>query len=360
MKNRLLPLLSGLLLAALLAEVLLHAFPVSTGYSFGAVDADHPIAHGTPYFRYTYSRDWSFHLANAGVLNNYGFRSSFDYARDPRALAVIGNSFIQADALAPRDTLTERLGSLLHRPAYAIGVDGFSLADYLEAADWAGATFASGTMVALLTTGDLSHSCLPRPGAHHLRLANGTLTMSLVTRESPSRLKRALNESKLFRYVYENLHAAANWSKGWRRDDRDDDAQNPDALTAMLGCTDGAFKEAATDFLLRSFRDIELARHTQVIFLLAPGYRQEQGIAAGGIRDVDTFAGRAAVAGFEIVRLDGAFAAALQSGARLDFLPIDGHWNAAAHAIAARVVAEAISRPQTDRGTAEAKYIVPH
>jgi hypothetical protein len=360
MKNRALPLLSGLLLAALLVEVLLHALPVSTGYNFTSVDADHPIVHGTPHFRYTYSKDWSFHLANAGVLNNYGFRSSYDYAPDARALIVIGNSFIQADALDPRDTVTERLGSLLHRPAYAIGVDGFSLADYLAATEWASATFASGTILVLLTTGDLSHSCMSRSGAHYLRLTNGTITMSLVDRESPSRFKQVLNETKMFRYVYDNLHAAANWSKGWRRDADDDDAPNPKALTAVLGCTGTEFENAATVFLLKSFRDVEIARNAHVIFLLAPGYRREQLVAAGGIRDVDIFAQRAAFAGFDIVHLDAAFAAALDSGTRLDFLPIDGHWNAAAHAIAAQVAADAISTLQADHGGAGEEYFVPH
>lgn len=343
MKNRVLLLLSGLLLAAFLVEVSLRAFPVSTGYNFTSVDTDHPIVHGAPYFRYTYSKDWSFHLANSGVLNNYGFRSSYDYTPDARPLVMIGNSFIQADALDPRDAITERLGLLLHRPAYAIGVDGFSLADYLAATRWASETFIPVTMVVLLTTGDLSHSCTPRSGGHYLRLKDGTVTLSLVDREPPSRFKRLLNESKLFRYVYDNLRAAANWSRGWRHDEDDDTAPDPNALTAVLGCTDSAFENAATSFLLKSFHDIEMARNANVIFLLAPGYRPEQRVAAGGIRDVDRFAQRAALERFEIVRLDTAFAAALHSGIRLDFLPIDGHWNAAAHAIAAQVTAEAIS-----------------
>jgi hypothetical protein len=346
MKNRVLPFVFGFVLAALLAELMLHAFPVSTGYNFGAVDAAHPILRGAPYSRYTYSKDWSFHLANSGVLNNFGFRASYDYQPNPNALVMIGNSFIQADAIDARDTITERIGALLHRPAYDVGVDGFSLADYLEAARWASGTFNSRTILILLTTGDLSHSCTLRTGAHYLRLANGTMTMMLVDRAPQSRLKRWLNESKMFRYLYDNLHAATNWSKGWRHDE--DDAPNPDGLAAVVGCTDAQFQTAATQFLLKSFRDIEIARNARVIFVLAPGYRREQLVAAGGTRDVDVFARRAALDGFAIVHLEAAFSAALRSGTRLDFLPIDGHWNAAAHAIAAQVAADAIS---ADLGT---------
>jgi len=44
-------------------------------------------------------RDWSFHLANSGALNNEGVRASHDYRPDPQALVVVGNSFIQSDAV---------------------------------------------------------------------------------------------------------------------------------------------------------------------------------------------------------------------------------------------------------------------
>jgi hypothetical protein len=42
------------------------------------------------------------------------------------------------------------------------------------------------------------------------------------------------------------------------------------------------------------------------------------------------------------VRLESAFLAALRAGERLDFMPIDGHWNIAANAIAARVIAASL------------------
>jgi len=161
MKYWIVQILLGFLLAAVLAELGLRLLPVSTGYGVGAVNSADPVARGTPLLRYVYSRDWSFHLANSGTLNNFGFRSSSDYLPDPRALVVVGNSYVQADALDPRDTLTERLGSILHRPAYAVGADGFSLADYLVASRWAGDTFGAGMVVVLLTNGDLSHSCRP-------------------------------------------------------------------------------------------------------------------------------------------------------------------------------------------------------
>jgi hypothetical protein len=333
----------GFVLAACAAELVLIAFPVSTGYHLGGVDEAHPISLGEPYFRYTYSRDWNFHLHNSGTLNNVGLRASYDFHPDPGAVVVIGNSFVQADALDPRDTLQERMAAQLHRPVYGLGVDGFSLADYLEAARWAAATFDSRTLVVLLTTGDLDHSCSQRSGQHFLRLVDGEISVELVRRETPSRAKRWLNRSRLFRYMFDNLKVSANWSKGWERDGPEGPPGGAPRAGVIGSCADAPFESAATRFLLSSFRELESRRQARVIFLVAPGYRREQSLAPGEVRDVDRFAASAAQAGFEIVALEPAFAEALDAGTRLDFLPIDGHWNAAAHAIAARACSAALA-----------------
>jgi hypothetical protein len=294
--------------------------------------------------RYVYSRDWSFHLANSGTLNNFGFRSSSDYLPDPRALVVVGNSYVQADALDPRDTLTERLGSILHRPAYAVGADGFSLADYLVASRWAGDTFGAGMVVVLLTNGDLSHSCRPSSGKHYLQYAHGAITLSLAERAAPSAAKALLNDSRLFRYLFDNLQVAANWHRSWTRND--DEPPDSGSMTSKRGCANAPFEEAATQFLLSAFRSFADTHRAQVVFVVAPGYRREQQIAAGGWRDIDTFALQAERAGFPVMRMDSAFTHARDSGVRLDFLPIDGHWSAAANAIAAQAAADGISRLQ--------------
>ena len=367
MKTPALMLLLGFALAALLGELALRALPVSTGYRFMVVDARHPIVHGTPRLPYVYSRDWSFHLENSGVLNNFGFRSSYDYVPHSGAVAIVGNSFIQADAVDPPDTLAERLTALLGKPVYGIGVDGFSLADYLEAARWAGDTFDSRTIIVLLTTGDLLNSCVPRDGEHYLREADGRVMESLVERPPPSALKRWLNELKLFRYLYDNLHAAQNWAKGWQHRDAGPDASPAESngVAAAPRCATAQFQAAATEFLLASFRDIEITRRAKVVFLLAPGYRRESFGAAWENRDIDRFAQRAASDGFQVVRFDTEFAAALREGIRLDFLPIDGHWerHGARHRGASRrrrncadVDTVTRARPSKARGAAGSRH----
>lgn len=342
MRNPLILLSAGLLLALVVAELLLRGLPVSTGYDFGPVDARDPILRGSPRFEYTYSHGWNFRLSNSGVLNNYGFRSSYDYVLDPRALVVVGNSFVQADALDPRDTLAERLGGLLHLPAYGVGVDGFSLADYLAAARWSRVVFAPRTLLILLTTNDLDHSCAPRLGQHYLKFSQGAVSLELVERTLPSRSKHLLNESHLFRYVFDNLRATANWTKGWRRsiDSGASAESNPQGAS---GCAGAGFRRAAAQFLLDSFDQLRDGGAVRVVFMLAPNYRREEGALPGSFRDVHWFAEQAAAAGYPVLRLDSAFSAALHAGIRLDFLPIDGHWTAAANLLAAQLAAGALS-----------------
>jgi hypothetical protein len=335
----------GFLLATAAAELILHWLPVATGYDLGPVNDGNPIPRGSPHYHYTSSKDWSFHLVNSGSLNNYGFRSSRDYVRDPSALVVIGNSYVQADAIPPSAAMTERLGRLLHRPAYAVGVDGFALVDYLVAANWAVSEFGTQTLVILLTNGDVNHSCVARVGQHYLLRSGAGFTIALLPRPQPSAAKRMLNDSRLFRYLFANLQLAGNWGKGWRREDDPAAApkgSGPTPPKPGLGCTDAAYAEAATQFLLQSFHGIETARNARIVFALAPGYRREQNVEAGGVRDVDLFARRAESDGFTVIRLDAAFAAALSAGLRVDYLPIDGHWNQVANELAAQVLAQGL------------------
>jgi hypothetical protein len=325
--------------AAIAAELVLHALPYSTGYGATQVDSEHPIGHGTPHFQYTYSRDWSFHLANSGTLNNEGFRASRDYRPDTRGLGVVGNSFVQSDAVPPPHTMTERIGELLSRSAIAVGGDGFSIADYSVAARWTIEKFGVHTVLVLLTTEDLSHSCVRRSGQYYLSMHDGQLAFEQVPRSPPSHLKNLLNRSSLFRYLFDNLHFAVNWVRGWRRNDPNPQpaADGPPAR----GCATREFETAASDFLLNSFRELQTRNSARIVFILAPDYHQQHTVF-GVYRDVDAFADRAQQEGFEVIRLKAAFEAAERAGTRVDLAPIDRHWSAAGNEVAARAVAASL------------------
>jgi hypothetical protein len=332
-------LVCGFAAAAVAAEVLLHALPHSTGYGATQVDSEHPLGHGTPYFHYTYSRDWSFHLANSGILNNEGFRASRDYRPDTRGLGVVGNSFVQSDAVPPSHSMTERIGELLGRSAFAVGGDGFSIADYSVAARWTIERFGVHTVLVLLTTEDLSHSCVRRSGQYYLSMREGQFAFEQVPRSPPSSLKRLLNRSSLFRYLFDNLHFPDNWVRGWRRND-----PNPQAAAdgpPARGCATRQFETAATEFLLNSFRELQARNAARIVFILAPDYHQRHAVF-GVYRDVDAFADRAQQEGFQVIRLKDAFESAERNDVKISLAPIDRHWSAAANELAARTVAASL------------------
>lgn len=343
MARRFAALVCGFGVAVVLTEAALHALPYSKGYGATQVDSDHPIGHGTPNFRYTYSRDWSFHLANSGTLNNEGFRASRDYRPDPQGVAVVGNSFVQADAVLPANAMTERIGALLHRNAFAIGGDGFSIADYAVAAHWAVDRFDVHTLLILLTTEDLIHSCVPRSGQHYLSMQNGQIVLQQVPRSPPSRLKQLLNRSALFRYLFDNLHAPDNWVRGWRRNESS--TQPAAAGPAPRGCATPEFQSAATEYLLNSFRELQQRNAAHIIFILAPDYHQRHAVF-GIYRDVDAFADRAQQEGFEVIRLRAAFEEAGRRGTKLDLAPIDRHWSAAGNEVAAQAIVSSLRQSQ--------------
>ena len=345
----------GFCLAALALEAVLRCLPVSTGYAMGGVDEHNPIMRGEPHFHYVYSKNWNLRLANSGSLNNFGFRASQDYVPNARAVLVVGNSFVSADAIEPGQNMTESLGRLLGRPAYALGADGSSLADYVAAAQWGAATFWSASAthssiaLVLLTTGDLDRTCLPRAGGHYLRFDGAGISDELWPKANPSRSKRLLNQSMLFRYLLDNLHAAGNWRLFNGSGQETPGTPPPAAATAhrRVSCASPEYLQHATDYLLDSFRHFQEQHQATVVFAVAPGYRAEQNYASWAMRDIDVFAQRARAAGFGVVSFDQEFASALRTGNRLDFDPIDGHWNKRANAIAAHAVADFIKSAES-------------
>lgn len=314
--------LTGVLLAAFLLELSLRFLPVATGVRLMPVDSRNPILHGTPGFQYTYSIGWNFRMAQRGVLNNWGFRAGYDYVPETGSIAVIGDSFIDGGAISPEHTIFARINAR-GTTAYGIASGGFSLADYLAAVDWVAGTLGSHTFAILLTEGDITGSTNRTPGTHFVS-DNG---LRLTDRPPLSSVELVLNESRLFRYFFDNLKFFYRFSLGT--------AGRQKAMHAAGesgGCAEAPAR--VMDFLLSEFRRRE-AEGRRILFLVDPRSR------SGGLkceRDVDTFAAAAVGAGLGVVSLEEAFAEAKRRGRRLDFKPVDMHWNEEAHRIAAEVL----------------------
>src|SRR5437763_14488872 len=130
--------LASIAFCLLAAEVGLRFLPVSTGLSGRPVTAADPVLHFTPDRPFTNSLGWNMHNVVHGRVNNAGFVNVQDDVRDgPPLIAVIGDSFIEAQMVPYAESVQGRLAAALKEKfrVYSFAGSGAPLSQYLI---WAG------------------------------------------------------------------------------------------------------------------------------------------------------------------------------------------------------------------------------
>ncbi len=328
----------GFIAGAVIVEIFLDFFPVSTGYRFLSVNQNNPILRGTPGFSNIYSKGWNMRLATSVALNNYGYPVGYDYDKISQNISVIGDSYIQAAAINSNDKFYALLDEQLkprHMRVYGLGMSGASLADYLAHSKWALDEFHSKSIVILLTKGDLQDSVHVRAGGHYIEKMGDGYHLRLT--DNPRNLMKVsdvLLKSSLLRYLMDNLTFSYNFLK----------LSNQGEATARSVCQNPDKSEPdVTRFLLNEFKQLSQDKGVTVQFMIDPANRGSQPVSAACERDIDRFAKAAEEAGFPIIRLEQAFRQeATKTGLRLDFTPVDHHWNSRAHRVAAQQILETL------------------
>src|SRR5690606_2827994 len=94
--------LLGVLVFALFCEAALRLLPVSTstetGYHVDDMILTYPAHH-----EWRVATGWDLRNAQRLRSNNVGFAAHRDFAHDPEAIALIGDSFVEASMLAPAE-----------------------------------------------------------------------------------------------------------------------------------------------------------------------------------------------------------------------------------------------------------------
>ena len=118
-----LPVLS-VLLCLLVAEIVLQFMPVASGLGSVPVDAAQPVFHFTPNRPFVFSQGWDMHRVRHGRSNNEGWIDDQDYRRDDPTplLAIVGDSYIEAQMVPYADTMQARLGAPAQRQAAGLCV----------------------------------------------------------------------------------------------------------------------------------------------------------------------------------------------------------------------------------------------
>lgn len=202
--------LAGLVAVLLALELVLRALPVSTatllGYHHGPDLLTPPAGH-----RWTVSTGWDLRNPQHLVANNWGFAAGRDFRPDPQAVALIGDSYVEASMLPAADRPGAQLEALLGgaRPVYALGSPGTALLDYAQRVRLAAREWQVRDMVLLLEAGDIRQVLCGSGNVHSRCLDPRTLAPRQERQPEPSTLKRWLRHSALAQYFASQIKLRA-------------------------------------------------------------------------------------------------------------------------------------------------------
>ena len=338
------------------AEAVLRFLPVATGLHSVAVDEAQPIFQFEPNRDFVYSRGWNLRDVVRGRVNNAGWVNAQDYVRDNKLplIAVIGDSYIEAQMVPYAETLQGRLAAALKGQArvYSFAASGAPLSEFAIYAGYAVREFGASFVIVNVANYDFADSdaAFNRPaGMWVYDGAGGDKRLSL-TPYSPSGLRNIVRHSALARYLLLNLHLdrpliAAHLI-----------AASLSPIRSALAAEPGRLA-AASAIIPLFFHDfpIQAGLPPDRVLFVMDGVRYPQ--LAG---DTDGYTSRlrkgfrdaAQRNGYETVDLDPFFFARYRRDGTIFDVPADGHWNAEGHAVAAegvmssRLIAGLLAQPR--------------
>jgi len=201
MRRRRLLLLAGLIATVAALELLLRLLPVSTatmtGYYFDPDLLTYPAGH-----EWTISTGWDLRNPQHLRSNNFGFVSQRDFLPDSHAIALIGDSYVEASMLDAGDRPAVQLEAQLgaSRPVYGMGSPGTALLDYAQRVRFAAQKFQVRDFVIWLERGDARQALCGSGNVHSRCLDPNTLQPRVERLPEPSFAKRVARHSALAQY----------------------------------------------------------------------------------------------------------------------------------------------------------------
>lgn len=198
--------LAGLLAAVLSLELVLRMLPVSTatltGYHFDPDLLTYPAGH-----EWTTSTGWDLRNPQRLQSNNWGFASDKDFLPNRQAIALIGDSYVEASMLdaaqRPAAQLETRLGT--RRPVYGLGSPGTALLDYAQRVRFAAEQLQVRDFVIWLERGDARQALCGSGNVQSRCLDPKTLQPRIERLPEPSWIKRVARHSALAQYAASQL-----------------------------------------------------------------------------------------------------------------------------------------------------------
>lgn len=197
--------LLGALACVLGLELLFHVLPVST-YTDTGYHIDPKIVTYRPRHEFRVSWGWNLEGPIRHRANNLGFLSEKDFVPDPNAIALVGDSFVDASMLGPGDRIGDQLQRAVgSRPVYAMGGPGSSLLDYAERMRFASEKLGVRDFVVVLEMGDIKQVYCGSGNIHGPCLDRKSGEPRVETQPAPSTLKLVLRHSAFLQYLLGHL-----------------------------------------------------------------------------------------------------------------------------------------------------------
>lgn len=332
---------AGVLLAALGLEAVLRVLPVQSGVRQADSTAAAPYPHYRPAQPFVYSYGWAMANVQRGTTSRDGFNNSKDIADGANAI-VTGDSFIESFMLPYADTVQGRLDAAVGK-VYAAASSGNGLADALTIARHFLPRTHAKTMVVFVEPYDL-RLIESRGGRGHNYFSFGEQGIAVAsTPYVESHLKETVLHSALLRYAYYNLKLP-DWAGTKGGKPAEVDASDRAALALRH-----ARRDAALDYFVAETAKLQRQYGTRFVFLVDGDrnaiYSNGKTPPAWAEGDREALLTRLRTASFDVVDMQPVFAQHWATyRERMDFLPMDGHWNRVAHRLAAEQVLPLVRR----------------
>lgn len=208
--------LAGALAVLLALEAVFRALPVSTA-TLSGYHVDPNILAYPPGHTWRVATGWDLRNPQTLRANALGFASEQEFVPAPHAVALIGDSFVEASMLDERDRPAAQLRRALAGdvPVYGMGGPGSALLDYAERVRFAAERHGVQRFVVFLEAGDVRQSLCGSGNVHAVCLDPTTLAPRVERQPAPSTLKRLMRHSALAQYVFSQLKV--DMSRLWRQ-----------------------------------------------------------------------------------------------------------------------------------------------
>ena len=327
----------GVIACLIVAEIFLRFLPVNSGVRMEATSIEKPFSRYLPNQDYLYSFGWGMGTTHSGTTNSLGFVNTSD-SSEKGGIVIIGDSYIESFMLNFSETIQGHLAEKFSNKVQTISASGNGLADSLQIVKYfIPQKIQPAVVVLFVEPFDLSLLLEKSDAGHNDFIITYKKTVSLRHNpytESPN--KERVLRSALIRYIYYNLKfpkwAAKTLSAIRGQASQANDQEN----------NHSAEKALVLNYYLSELRSLSATNGFRVVFLL-DGDRKaiysKNREHAWNADDHQLFTKLTAEYGFDVVNMQPIFERDWeQKRERMDFLPMDGHWNPVAHKLAADAV----------------------